>query len=383
MKTIGRPEIESLVQGEKWPAISIYMPVSRVGDPQDSLRYKNFLTQVETRLVNEGMRTTEARSLLEQEYNLASEIGYWRQLGADGLAVFLSGQTVLRYPLPVAFQELVMVGRRFHVRPLLPLLIGGRYLILAVSRNHLQLFQGDRYQVKEIDLPADTPKSMADALQYEQEQRLQYHTKIASAGGQRAAVFHGHGAGVDDQNEHLERYFQIIDRTLFPLLENKECPVVLAGTEELQAVYRRITRSHTILSQGIAGNISDLAAEVLHLKSWEIALDYFSAEERMAVQRFRDNLDGGRVIDDLQSVLTAAFDGRVEDLFVAEHEQVWGIFDSDRRQVVVKKQEDEDKRVVELLDEAVYWTFCKKGTVYVRKRHDMPGNSIICARLRY
>lgn len=35
MKTIKKNEVESLLKLEEWPAISIYLPVSRVGDPQD------------------------------------------------------------------------------------------------------------------------------------------------------------------------------------------------------------------------------------------------------------------------------------------------------------------------------------------------------------
>jgi hypothetical protein len=261
------------------------------------------------------------------------------------------------------------------------LLAGGRYVVLALSRNNLRFFQGDRYRLKEIGLPEGVPESLSEALQYEPEQQLQYHTKTGSVSGKRAAMFHGHGAGVDDQHENLERYFQIIDRTLFPLPENEECPIVLAGPEELHAVYRRIAKSRTILSRGIPGNISELPIDTLYRKAWDIAQEYFSQEEQNAVENFRDNINGGRVADDLQTVLTAAFDGRVENLFVAENELVWGDFDPDSRQAIVKKQDD--GKIIELLDEAVFWTLSKKGTVYIRKRDDMPAYSIICGRLRY
>ncbi len=380
MKTIGKSEIDSLVQAEGWPAISMYMPVSRIGDNQDPLRYKNFLTKVEAKLVDGGMRTTEARSLLEHEYDLAKDTMFWKHLGADGLAVFRSPQTRLHYPLPVPFKELFTVGPRFHVRPLLPLLSGGRYLVLALSRKDLRLFQGNRYRLKEKELPEGTPKSMEEALQYEPEQQLQFHTKTGSVSGKRAAMFHGHGAGVDDQNENLERYFQIVDRTLFSIPE-EECPVVLAGTEELQAVYRQISRNKLILSRGITHSVRDLSAETLHRKAWDIAQEYFSRDEQKAVENFRDNLNGSRVADDLQSVLTAAFDGRVENLFVAENELVWGVFDPDSRQAIV--QDQADGRISELLDEAVFWTIRKKGTVYIRKRENMPAFSVICGQLRY
>jgi hypothetical protein len=382
MKTIERHEVDLLLQLDEWPAISIFMPVSRIGDQQDSLRYKNFLTEIETGLINQGMRAPEARILLEPEYNLVKDIDYWRTLGAEGLAVFLSRQSVVRYPLPISFKELVMVGRRFHIRPLLPLLFGGQYLVLALSRKKVQLFRGDRYQLEEIEPPENTPKSMSEALQFDDpERQLQFHTRTGTTRGERDAMFHGHGAGFDDQNETLIRYFQAIDRALFPLLEDEEVPVILAGTEELHAVYRNASKSHTILNKGIFGNVSELPTEIIHRKAWEIAGEYFAEGEQEAVQTFQDNLGGAKIVDELQSVITAAYDGRVENLFVAENEQLWGEFDPDKRKALVRKQES--GQVVDLLDEAVFWTLNKKGTVYVKKRPEMPLDTPICAHLRY
>jgi hypothetical protein len=384
MATIDKRDIESLLQHEGWPAISIYMPVSRIGDQQDPLRYKKIITEVTGRLIDEGMRAPEARSLLEPEFMLINDKEYWKHLGADGLAVFRTGQKTLRYPLPVSFAEQAMVGRRLHIRPLLPLLAGGPYLVLALSRKNLQLFRGDRYQLEAIVLPEETPKSMAEALQYDDPERhLQFHTKTGTSRGQREAMFHGHGMGFDDQNEDLVRYLQAIDRALFPLLEDEKVPIILAGTEELYAGYRNITKSRTILSHGITGNVSELSPEMLHEKAWDIALEFFTKEERQAVDRYQDNLGGDKVVDELQSVMTAAFDGRVDNLFVTENEQIWGQFDPEKRQVIVKKSDEFDGPFVDLLDEAVFWTLQKKGTVFVKTRDTMPTDTIVCAQLRY
>ena len=381
---IGKPEIESLIHDQRWPAISIYLPVSRIGDPQDSLRYKNFVTQLEARLIDEGMRTTEARDLLESELELAKDASYWQHLGADGLAVFLSAEVLQRYPLPSPVGELVVVGRRFHVRPLLPLLKICRHMVLGLNRKQLQLFAGDRYRFGEVELPAGTPANIDAALQYERERSLQFHSRTSSAsavGGRRPAIFHGHGAGDDDQDTELERFYRIVDRCLFPLLEDPDCPLILAGTEEQHAVYRSVTRSRTILPRGIAGNVSEFPLDDLRARAWEITEEQCSREVREAVADYRDNLGGTRVVDDLPSVLTAAYDGRVENLFVAENELVFGLFDADRRDVIIREQGG--GKVIELLDEAVYWTLQQKGAVYVRSRHEMPADAVICARLRY
>lgn len=382
MEKMTKYDIEDLLKVEEWPAISMYMPVSRIGDPQDPIRYKNILTQIEGKLIYQGLQSTEVRSLLATEYDLVKNDEYWKHLGRDGLAVFLSGKNIVRYPLPVPVVESITIGRRFNVRPLLPVPSRGSCLVLALSQKHLQLFQGDRYQLNEIDLPEDTPKSMAEALQHDDpEQHLQYHTKTSSGTDNRGAMFHGQGGGADDQKENLERYFQAIDRTLFPLLEDPKLPIILAGTEELHAVYHNVTKSGTILSKGIAGNVSDLSAEILQAKAWEIANEYFAEEDRKALRNFQDSLGGDKVTDDLQSILIAGLDGRVGSLFVVENEQVWGLFDVDKRQVVVKNEQE--GQAVNLLDEAVFLTLDKKGIVYVKTRQEMPLDAVVCAQLRY
>lgn len=387
MDIIGKAEIESLLRIEEWPAISWYMPVSRIGDPQDSLRYKNCIAQVETRLVDLGMRTTAARDLLQAEYDLAKDTGFWKHLGADGLAVFRSPEALVRSPLPMAVSEVTQIGRRFHLRPLVPLLADRRCLVLGLSRNRLRLFRGDRHRFREIDLPAGTPASLDEALQYERERSLQFHSKTTSAGiagGKRAAMFHGHGAGVDDQEDNLERYYQLVDRCLFPLLEDPECPMILAGTEEQHAIYRRISRGRTVLPRGIAGNVAEFSLDALRVRAWEIAGEYFAREEGEAVADYLDNLGGSKVAAGLAAVLTAACDGRVDTLFVAEEERVFGLFDPERREVVVKGPEAAGaSELRELVDEAMYWTLQQKGRVYVRRRPEMPGDTAICARLRY
>lgn len=77
MEPLYKDQIDSLTQFNGWPAISLYMPVSRIGDQQDALRCKNLITEIETRLVNGGMSGTEVRSLLESEYRLAKEVEFW------------------------------------------------------------------------------------------------------------------------------------------------------------------------------------------------------------------------------------------------------------------------------------------------------------------
>ena len=158
-------------------------------------------------------------------------------------------------------------------------------------------------------------------------------------------------------------------------------PVILAGTKELHAAYRKISKCHTLLALGITGNVSEMSPEELHPRVRDIAREYFAEKERKAVRKFTDNLGGEKAADELQSVLSAAFDGRGETLFVAENEHLYGMFDPVRRLALV--QQEETGQTLDLLDEAVHWTLQNKGAVYLKKPDAMPIDSHLCAQLRY
>lgn len=380
MKNIRRDEIEFLLQKPQWPAISIYMPVSRIGDQQDPIRYKMLLGQAEKQLIAAGMRPAEARSLLEPEHRLVEDKGFWMNLGVDGLAVFRSRDLERRYPLPLSFQELLQVGDCFHIKPLVPLLDKQRYFVLALSKGAVRLFTGQRHRFSEIELPEDTPASLDDALQYDDpEKQLQYHATTPAGGAGREAVYHGHG--VDEQKENVERYLQAVDATLFPRLDELKCPIVLAGPDELQGVYRRITKGKGILKQGINRTVRDMAKEDLHAESWRLVAEELAREKEDAVKTFRNGLGTGLVADEIQPVLAAACEGRVQTLFVVNDEHVWGTFDQENVKTVISGYNDSSS--VDLLDVAVRLTLDKGGEVFVCSRQEMPTDSVLCAQFRF
>src|SRR5690606_13140680 len=87
---------------------------------------------------------------------------WWPQ--SDGVAMFVSADHIEQYRLPLAFQERVVVGPRFFVKPLLPLFQGdGRFYLLAVSQNAVRLFEASRYRISQLE-PAGLPKDLQTAL---------------------------------------------------------------------------------------------------------------------------------------------------------------------------------------------------------------------------
>ena len=121
--------------------VSLFMPTHRGGEGtrEDPIRFQNLLRLAEERLVEKGMRTVDARSLLGPARSLEGYSPFWRHLN-DGLAMYLAQGVFRYYALPIPLAEQLVVAEHFYIKPLLPLLSGdGRFYVLALSQNQVRL----------------------------------------------------------------------------------------------------------------------------------------------------------------------------------------------------------------------------------------------------
>lgn len=381
-KLLSRIDIDRLVEASSSPAVSMYLPTHRFGPEiqQDPIRLKNLMRQTEQRLEALGLRSPEAAEILEPAKKLHADGLFWHHQ-REGLAVFLSKGFDAHYRLPIRFDELVVVSERFHVKPLLPFLTGdGRFYVLALSQNHLRLLEGSRHSVSEVDVD-DLPKSLKDALGEETWQAtLQFHTGAPSAGGERAAVFHGHGAGGEEKDELL-RFFRRVDAALTDFLGDDRSPLVLAGIEHYFPIYREANNYPGLVDGGVAGNPDSASADELHDRALALVAPLFEKERNAAAARYRELAGTGKTSNDVAETVAAAVDGRVESLFVAVGRQLWGRLDSDARRVVVHERAEPND--VDLLDLAAVRALQKGGKVYAVEPDAMPDGAPAAAVLRY
>lgn len=376
-------ELFSLAADKSEACLSIYMPTHRLGTQtqQDPIRFKNLTREAEEKLIAKGLRSQDARDLIQRVHAIDDYL-FW-QHQSDGLTIFISNNVFSYYCLPLDFPELVVVSDRFHLKPLLPLLSGdGQFYILALSQNQVRLCQGTRYSVKEVELE-DVPTSIAEALKYDDpEKNLQFHTgTTGGGGGDRSAMFHGHGSGNDAQKDNLLRYFRKVNAGLQELLKNQHCPLILAGVDYLLPIYQQANTYPHLLDGGITGNPDELKAEELHAPAWKIVQPYFEQAMQEARSRYQELAGSGQTATNIQDVVPAAYYQRVESLFVPVGQQKWGLFDPDTSKVQVHSEQetgDED-----LMDLAALHTLLNGGTVYAVEPEKVPGDAAIVATLRY
>lgn len=385
MNILPKSELRLLLEkkSETCSSVSIFMPTYRVGADiqQNPVRLRNLLREAEERLVESDLRPAEARKLLAPLQQLLSDSPFWHHQ-SDGLAIFLSQELFRYYRLPLSFEELLVVGERFYIKPLLPIFSGdGRFYVLALSQNQVRLLQCTHYSAREMDLAGIVPPSLADTLKYDViERQAQYHS---GAPGKRkeSVVFHGQDLA-DIAKDNIMRYFREIDRGLQrEILREEDAPLVLAGVGYLHPIYKEANTYRHLFDKGIAGNPDGLGSEELHKRAWALVQPSFDQARAEAVSRYAQLVGTGHTSTDIKEIVAKSYVGKVELLFVALGMERWGIFDPGSN--VVDLHQEAEPCDEELLDFAAVHTLIHRGTVYALKPENVPDAAPLAAVLRY
>lgn len=398
MSLLPRNEIESLLRTSGGPCVSIFLPTFRVGGErqQNPIRLKNVVRDVAERLEKDwGMRSLDADELLEPIKRLVDDNSFWLH-PQDGLILFRSSDVFKSFQVPMQINELAVVENRFHVKPLLPLLSGdgdGHFYILSLSRKNIRLLGGSRFRIDEIDLDSKgVPNTFTEALGELERRPTQFQGGSSktphrfSMGKKGTPTFAGHGMAEDDLGAELRNFFERFDDALAKIDIDRKAPVVLAGVEYLLPIYRDVaTTFQNICEDALMGNMDGEKAEDLHAAAWEIVEPHFLAERRRSSERYGDSKSSGRSTDNLGKILTAAHEGRVDTLFVAQGVRVWGSYDTEKRRMKPQSDPSATPRNgnEDLLDLAAVQTYMTGGKVFVVDPQEVPDGKQAAAIFRY
>jgi Bacterial archaeo-eukaryotic release factor family 3 len=387
MNLLSKNDLGTLLETRPGWHVSLFMPMTQRGaaTQQNPIRCKNLLRQAEEQLLAHGLRPQEAQGILEPVQQLLPNRDFWQRQN-HGLALLMAPQIFRSYRVPLPLDELVVVSQRFHIKPLLPLLSGdGHFFVLALSQKAVRLLQATRFSINEIEL-SGVPQGVAEALKYDDVEKKGHHypgSQGRSAGG--ISPLAGHGVGVEDAthepNDAILRYFHQVDTGLKTFLRDEHAPLVLAGVEYLLPIYRRANTYPYMLDEGVTGNPDGLRPEALQEQAWTIVQPHFQQAQEGAAAQYRDLMGTGRASSEITTIVTAAYDGRVDTLFVPTGVQQWGAFHDESRTVELHQEAvagDDD-----LLDVAAMYTLMRRGTVYVVAPEQMPEHTLAAAILRY
>lgn len=383
MDTITQDSLKTLAEQSEGPYVSIYMQTHRAGQEtqKDPIRLKNLLKEAEKRLSKIGLRTPDINKFLEPARNLVEDFDFWQHQD-ESLAIFTASDFFQTFRLPVRFEEFLVVADRFHIKPLLRILNeDGQYYLLALSQNEVKLYKGARHNITELE-PEDIPKSLADALKYDEFQKQQqFHTATPGQPTTRPAIYHGQGVGIDEKKDNIQRFFRQIDKGLQSVLQDDPLPLVLAGVEFLFPIYQEVTSYTNLVEQGIEGNPENMGSDELRQQAWNVVAPIYRQAQDDAVAKFNALTNTNQASQDINELVPAAVYGRIDTLLVAVRDQVWGMFDPDANEIHLEQEQTVDNE--DLLNFATLHTLLNGGTVFALEQESMPGNSSVAAILRY
>jgi Bacterial archaeo-eukaryotic release factor family 7 len=378
-----REDLTLLLKSKNRDCLSLFIPTAKSGPDvrQNSTRFRNLLARAEAFLSERGASSSFPEGLLDSLRKLVPDTFFWANQNT-GLAVFRSPEVSLTYRLPMECHELVTLTDHFHVKPLIPVIEKDRkFYVLALSQKETRLLRCS-FQESTRLVPKDMPGSLAEALKYDDPQRqLQFHTRTqASGGGRRAAMFHGQGVGIDESKDNLLRYFQKVNKSLEALLREEKAPLIVACVDYLFPIYKEANTYSYLVEQFIEGNPEPLSSEELQMRAWPIAESLFRREEEKALSAFEEKAGLGLTSTNEKEVVPAAHYGRVDSLFVAVDQELWGIFDSTKNEVLLQNSQKQDN--YDLLNFAAMNTILHGGRVFALPKTRMP-DGLIAALYRF
>lgn len=389
MNLLSVDEIKLLLEQAQAACVSIYMPTVRLGaeTQQNPIRFKNVIKLAEAKLqdYDPEQRHTDVVDFLKPAHELDQE-DFWQHQD-EGLALFMTEGFWRYYRLPLPFEELVVVGDRFHLKPLMPLLTGdGKFYILTLSQQQLQVFEGSRYSINEIEVEG-LPKNLDEALHYDEtakDGQFRIGTSPGNTGNgpQRAGSFHGQGSpDRDDHKRDILQFFHQVDQALHQFLGEQKTPLVLVGVDYLLPLYQEANTYPGLLEEGITESPKVSKPDELHQSAWAIVEPHYAQAQQAAVEHYQALAVTERATSTLQDVIPAAYYGRVEQLFVAVGEQRWGRFNFETNELDLHA--DEEPGDEDLLNAAAIQTLLNGGTVYAVAPEEVPDNGLLAAVFRY
>lgn len=386
MDALTQDTIATLIRARETPQVSIYFPTHRAGRDtrENAIFCKNAVREAEQGLQQIDAAPADREAILDPLRSLVTDGTFW-QHQSDGLAIFATPSLFQTFRLPAPFAPLVHVGRRFHLKPLTPLLEGdGAFYLLALSQKRVRLFRGSKFNIEELT-PHNLPLSLQDALNIDEYlSALQFHSYRPSRHPNAAATanFHGHGGsgGEVQKRDELREFLLRVATGVRELLAPQPAPLVFAGVDYLLPLLRDALHEPYLLEEAVRGNPDQLSAEELHAAAWKIVSVKFAAARDQKLAEYGRKSNSGLTSCETNEVVDAACQGAVDTLFVAEQAHAWGEVVADAGKIVQHEERRDGDH--DLLDIAATETLACGGIVYTLSRDAMPDRALAAAIYR-
>ncbi len=371
MDLISPKDLKKLTEYTNDECISIFIATSRSGkevlELHDKTRLKGKWDECKRELEHKGVADEKIKKIDKPIQDLLNDSDFWRHQ-SDGLAIFASDSFFDTYTLPINFEDYVYVSKEFYLKPLAPVLSGdGKFYILSLQLKEVKFYEATRYSIGEIKIDEITPSNLRDRVGYDYEEKhLQWRSQQQGGGN---AIFHGQGAGNREHKDEIFKFYKAIDDGLNKLLNKEKAPLVIFCQDYMFPIYKEANTYNHLFDTPIHGNPNDVGLMGLHQRAVNTVEPYLNEEEKKKVKKYDDTPLSEKSAT-VYDIIPAAFQGKIDALFLENRGEIWGTYDEENMKV--KVQDKQTPENTSLMNLAAVKVLENKGAVYLVESPHMP-----------
>jgi len=363
------------------PFVSLYQPTHRhfPEKKQDPIVFKNLLRQIENSLKQQSDNDFIER-IMRPLYQLEDDQDFWNST-SDGIAVLAAKDKCVVYHLHGPVKELAVVANSFHIKPLVQAFQSVEsYQLLGLSRTRCNIYMGNRYGFSKIVTGSDFPSALEDVVG--EQSGEPYSAQGYFAGTSEPGVYHGQGDKKEGDDKDTEKYFRYVDRFVFENYSKpSKLPLILVALKEYHSLFGGISHNPYLLEEGVNISYDSLEMEEFIGKALEIIEPINAIKIHKLMESYEDAEAESLGSSDLAQVVKAAYDRRVETIFIEENRIIPGKIDYDTGEIKLCDSSMPD--CDDILDDLAELVLKNGGAIWVFPREKMPGHTGIAAIFRY
>jgi Bacterial archaeo-eukaryotic release factor family 11 len=361
-----RDQVSRLLAHRGPCSVSIYVAT----DPASSgdaarIEFKNLAAEAVQQLRDAGVGSSDLTALQEEIADLVDDDLFWRYQ-ARSLAAFATPESLVTFRLPNQLSSTVEVADRFFVKPLLrSLTFPQAAMVLALAQGSVRLVEiaadAGPWEVRVDDLPTD----------------------VASAVGKSSIADRapsGRLQGSEGQKVRIRQYARSIEQALRPILAGGDVPLIQAGTDPMESIYRSVNSYPRLVATSIPGNPEAATDAELAASARQVLDGEYASELADLLKLWELRTGQERTRADVSDVARAATFGAVDTVLVDIDPTVPGTIDEDSGAVTFAPEDPASYGVV---DEIARRVWLNGGRVLAVRADEVPGDQGVAAILRY
>jgi hypothetical protein len=184
-------------------------------------------------------------------------------------------------------------------------------------------------------------------------------------------MYHGAGEGKAEELNEMKRYFRAVNDGIMTMLHDDQKPPLVVCCQDFQfPVYKEVSTYQNLYKEHVSGNPEDKNINQLHEETWSLLQAYFSKSREEKLNLYAEHIGTGKASADINMIIKAAIEGRIDSLFVQNGAEIFGEYDSKSQEANIQSELTNDN--ISLLNLIALKVFKKGGNIFIMEKEDMP-----------